>query len=64
MPRTVHDDHTRGTITFKSGVEDGTSTLSASSGDLLLWLYSRVEIVGDPRTTMLGQRLRALSFTN
>lgn len=60
----MHDDHTRGTITFKSGVEDGTSTMSASSGDLLFSLYSRVEIVGDPRTTMLGQRLHVLSFAN
>jgi uncharacterized protein (TIGR03083 family) len=61
---TVHDGHTRGTITFGSGVEAGTSTLSASSSDLLLWLYLRVEIVGDPRATLLGQRLHGLSFTN
>lgn len=61
---TVHDGHTRGTITFESGVDDRTPTLSASSSDLLLWLYSRVDIVGDARATMLGKRLHALSFTN
>jgi uncharacterized protein (TIGR03083 family) len=61
---TVHDGRTRGTVTFERGVDGATPTLSASSGDLLLWLYSRVEIDGDPRATVLGQRLHALSFTN
>ena len=61
---TVHDGRTRGTITFERGVDNGTPTLGASSSDLLLWLYSRVDIVGDPRATLLGKRLHALSFTN
>jgi uncharacterized protein (TIGR03083 family) len=61
---TVHDGRTRGTVTFDSGVEAGTPTLTAPSSDLLLWLYSRVDIPGDTHATVLGDRLHALSFTN
>jgi uncharacterized protein (TIGR03083 family) len=61
---TVRDGHTHGTVTFEPGVDEGTPTLNASSSDLLLWLYSRVEVESDACATSLGRRLRALSFTN
>jgi uncharacterized protein (TIGR03083 family) len=61
---TVHDDHTPGTITLDEGIQDGTPTLSGSSSDVLLWLYSRVELDGDEDATTLGERVHALSFTD
>jgi uncharacterized protein (TIGR03083 family) len=61
---TVHDGRARGTVTFRSGVEHDVPTLSASSSDLLLWLYSRVNVHGDPVANALGRRLQALSFTS
>jgi uncharacterized protein (TIGR03083 family) len=60
---TIHDASTPGTIGFGSGIASGVPTLSASSGDLLLWLYSRVEVDGDAQAQALGKRLHALSFT-
>lgn len=60
---TVHDAATPGTMGFSEGVEPGVSTLTASSSDLLLWLYSRKEIAGDERANELGERFHALCFT-
>jgi uncharacterized protein (TIGR03083 family) len=60
----VCDGRARGTVTFRSGVETDVPTLSASSSDILLWLYSRVNIHGDPVANALGKRLHALSFTS
>jgi uncharacterized protein (TIGR03083 family) len=61
---TVHDGRARGTVTFRSGLESNVPTLSASSSDILLWLYSRVDLHGDSAANALGRRLRALSFTS
>ncbi len=61
---TGSDGHTEGTIAFERGVEDEIPALKASSSDLLLWLYSRVDISGDAQASALGRRLHALSFTN
>lgn len=60
---TIQDASVPGTIGFSSGLETGVPTLSASSSDLLLWLYSRVEIDGDLKAQEFGKRLHALSFT-
>jgi uncharacterized protein (TIGR03083 family) len=60
----VHDGRARGTVTFRSGVDADVPTLSASSSDILLWLYSRVDIHGDPAANALGRRLHDLSFTS
>jgi len=61
---TVQDGRARGAVTFRSGVEPDVPTLSASSSDLLLRLYSRVDVRGDSVANALGRRLHALSFTN
>jgi uncharacterized protein (TIGR03083 family) len=61
---TICDGRSRGTVVFEPGVAEGTPTLTASSSDLLLWLYSRVSVSGDPRATALGERLHELSFTD
>jgi uncharacterized protein (TIGR03083 family) len=61
---TVRDGRARGTVTFRSGVKPDVPTLSSSSSDILLWLYSRVDVQGDPTAKALGQRLHALSFTD
>jgi uncharacterized protein (TIGR03083 family) len=61
---TVFDGRTRGTVTYRRDIDAGTPTLSASSADLLLWLYSRVDIPGNPAARVLGARLHALSFTS
>ena len=60
---TVRDAATPGTVTFERGVAAGVASLSATSSDLLLWLYSRVEIPSTPEASELGERLRALCFT-
>jgi uncharacterized protein (TIGR03083 family) len=60
----VHDGRARGTVTFRSGVDADVPMLSASSSDILLWLYSRVDIQGDPGANALGRRLHDLSFTS
>lgn len=61
---TVRDGKTRGTVTFDDGVDDGTPTLSSTSSNVLLWLYSRVDIPGDGEATKLGERLHGLTFAD
>jgi uncharacterized protein (TIGR03083 family) len=61
---TVFDDGTPGTITFVRGLESPDATLSATSSDFLLWLYSRVDIAGDANALALGAQLHTLSFTD
>jgi uncharacterized protein (TIGR03083 family) len=61
---TVYDGTISGTVAFVPGVETAESTLIATSSDFLLWLYSRVEISGNPDAIELGTRLHALSFTD
>jgi uncharacterized protein (TIGR03083 family) len=61
---TVFDGVTLGTVAFARGVETAEFTLSATSSDVLLWLYSRADISGDPAAQELGARLHALSFTD
>jgi len=61
---TVRDASVPGTVEFGVGTESGVPTLSASSSDLLLWLYSRVPVSGDAETNALGERLHALCFTD
>lgn len=61
---TIRDGKTRGTVTFEEGVDDGTPTLSSTSSDVLLWLYSRVNIAGNPQATALGKRLHGLTFAD
>ena len=61
---TVRDGSTPGTVDFSTGVLSGVPTLSARSDELLLWLYSRVEVGGDAEAQEMGRRLHALSFTD
>jgi len=59
---TVRDAPAPGTIGFREGVDVGVPTLTASSSDLLLWLYARKNVAGDAAANQLGERLHALSF--
>jgi uncharacterized protein (TIGR03083 family) len=61
---TVRDASAPGTVGFSDGIDAGVPTLSARSDELLLWLYSRVDIGGDAEAQALGRRLHALSFTD
>ena len=61
---TVRDGETPSTVRFVDGIEPGTPTLAGSSSDVLLWLYSRVELASDERSAELGVRLRQLCFTD
>lgn len=61
---TVRDDRIAGTITHDDTLEPGVPTLSATSGELLLWLYSRRSLEGSPAALALGERLHSLSFTS
>lgn len=60
---TIHDALRPGTLRFTSGIDSGVPTLSGTSSDLLLWLYSRVALEGDTEAQKLGKRLHALSPT-
>jgi uncharacterized protein (TIGR03083 family) len=61
---TVSDGDVASTLRFVEGIEDGTPRLAGTSSEILLWLYSRVEIASDERTEELGGRVRALCFTD
>jgi hypothetical protein len=61
---TVRDDVAPGTLTFRGGVDGAVPTLSATSADLLLWLYSRIDLAGDDAAMLAGDRLRELAYTN
>ena len=61
---TVRDDRLAGTLVHDDTLEPGVPTLTATSGELLLWLYSRVALNGPSSALALGDRLHALSFTS
>ncbi len=61
---TVRDAAPLGTLHVFDGRARGVPVLRATSAELLLWLYSRVELDTDAPTRALGARLRALSFTD
>jgi uncharacterized protein (TIGR03083 family) len=61
---TIYDAEVPGTVGFREGVDSSVSTLTASSSDLLLWLYARVEVRGGARANELAERFRALCFTD
>ena len=61
---TIRDVVPTGTLEVFDGRVPGVPALVATSAELLLWLYSRVELDADAPTRALGARLRALSFTD
>jgi uncharacterized protein (TIGR03083 family) len=61
---TVLDGDTLSTVRFVDGIDPGTAHLEGTASDILLWLYSRVELGGEERAAELGRRLHALSFTD
>ena len=61
---TVRDGSTSGTVAVSDGAEGASAQMSATSTQLLLWLYSRVRAPSDEDATRLGERLRALTFTD
>jgi uncharacterized protein (TIGR03083 family) len=64
MRWTAHDAVTPGLVSFSRGISDGVPTITASAGDLLLWLYDRVELNTAAVPADLVGRFRALSFTD
>lgn len=61
---TVLDGDAPSTVRFVDGIAPGTSQLDGTASDILLWLYSRVELVGEEDAVELGRRLHALSATD
>ncbi len=61
---TVVDGDAPSTVRFTEGVEPETPCVEGTASDILLWLYSRVELESDERAAELAGRLRELSFTD
>lgn len=61
---TVRDGNGAGTIGVTRGAAAGAASITASSGDLLLWLYGRKDLERGNVSGDLVERFRALSFTN
>jgi uncharacterized protein (TIGR03083 family) len=61
---TVLDGDAPSTVRFVDGIVPGTPSIAGTSSDILLWLYSRVELASDERSAELGSRLRKLCFTD
>ncbi len=61
---TVVDGDTQSTVRFSEGIEAGTPSIASTSSNLLLWLYSRVELPRDELTTELAARFHELCFTD
>jgi len=61
---TVSDGDAPSTVRFVEGVGPETPRFAATSSDILLWLYSRVELAGDEQSADLGGRFRELCFTD
>lgn len=60
---TLSDGDAPGTIRVTAGKEDGVPAVTATSSDLLLWLYGRVPVASGADPALLG-RFRALCFTS
>jgi uncharacterized protein (TIGR03083 family) len=61
---TVLEGDAPSTVRFVDGIEAGTPLITGSSSDILLWLYSRIELASDERAEELGGRFRQLCFTD
>jgi hypothetical protein len=46
------------------GIAPGTALIVGTSSELLLWLYSRIDLTSDEPSAVLGRRLRGLCFTD
>jgi uncharacterized protein (TIGR03083 family) len=61
---TIRDGDAPSTVRFAEGIDLGTPHIAGTSSDILMWLYSRVELESDELSTALGARFRALCFTD
>jgi uncharacterized protein (TIGR03083 family) len=61
---TISDGIAPGTVAFDEGVDGNFPTITASSSDLLLWLYGRVDLDANEAPADLLARFRALCFTD
>jgi hypothetical protein len=61
---TILDGDVPSTVRFVDGIESATPRVAGTSSDILLWLYSRVELASDEHANELGGRFRALCFTD
>ena len=59
----VRDGATAGTIVHRPGPAEGAVVLEAPSGDLLLWLFGRIDLPAPRADAEVLARLRALAFT-
>jgi uncharacterized protein (TIGR03083 family) len=61
---TVSDGSAPGTVAHAPGRRPGLPVLRASSSDLLLWLYGRVDLDTGSLPAGLAERFRGLTFTD
>lgn len=61
---TLLDGDTPSTVRFVEGLSPGTPHIAGTSSDILLWLYSRVELDSDEPSSELAGRFRQLCFTD
>ena len=61
---TLSDGRVPGTVSWTRGIDLDLPTLAAPAADLLLWLYSRVEVDTSAVADDLLGRFRALCFTD
>jgi uncharacterized protein (TIGR03083 family) len=61
---TLVDGDAPSTVRFTEGIEPDTPRIEGTASDILLWLYSRVELESDESATELAGRLRELCFTD
>jgi uncharacterized protein (TIGR03083 family) len=60
---TISDDDPPGTVRVRRGAADG-PVITATAGELLLWLYQRVPVESAAVDAQLLERFRALTFTD
>jgi uncharacterized protein (TIGR03083 family) len=61
---TIFDDTVPGTIAYEQGIRGDIPEIVASSSDLLLWLYQRLDFATDAASSDLVRRFRALCYTD
>lgn len=61
---TVRDGVVPRTISFTLGVDEGVPTISATSAEILLWLFGRVELAASAEAAERARRFRANCYTD
>jgi len=61
---TVSDDELPGTVRFERGVRPGAPVVAGTASDLLLWLYSRIELPVPAGASGIIERFLAPAYTD